>query len=61
MKYFFRREIEKLAYSSTTAKIRAAFPELERDFARHGVVFRDPEGEPASPSGRLDPNVGIGI
>lgn len=61
MKYFFRREIEELAYSSTTAKIRAAFPELERDFARHGVVFRDPEGEPASPSGRLDPNVGIGI
>lgn len=61
MKYFFRREIEELAFSSTMTKIRAAFPELERDFARHGVTFRDPEGQAAPQTGRFDSNVGIGI
>ncbi|MCB9636770.1 MAG: hypothetical protein H6721_32060, partial [Sandaracinus sp.] len=61
MKYFFRREIEELAYRSTLAKVRAAFPELERDFARHGVVFRDPNGPAAPESGRFAPSVGIGI
>ncbi|MEZ4247983.1 MAG: patatin-like phospholipase family protein [Polyangiales bacterium] len=61
MKYFVRREIEELAYRSTLAKVRAAFPELERDFARHGVVFRDPNGPAAPESGRFAPSVGIGI
>lgn len=43
MKYFYRREIEEIAYETTCEKIRAALPQLERDFALHGVSFRDPD------------------
>ncbi|QQR89934.1 MAG: hypothetical protein IPJ88_17485 [Myxococcales bacterium] len=35
-----------VAYASTTEKIRSAFPKLRRDFAEHGVLFRDPEKLP---------------
>ncbi len=42
MKYFYRREVEEIAFQSTTAKIRAMLPALTRDFAQHGVTFRDP-------------------
>ncbi|MEM9070169.1 MAG: patatin-like phospholipase family protein [Myxococcota bacterium] len=48
MKYFWRGEVEDLAYENSLAKIRAAFGDLRRDFARHGVVFRDPAGQPAT-------------
>lgn len=54
MKYFWRREVEEIAYGKTVEKIRAAFGDLRRDFARHGVVFRDPEGRPESSLNRLE-------
>ena len=54
MKYFWRREVEEIAYAKTVEKIRAAFGDLRRDFARHGVVFRDPEGRPESSLSRLE-------
>jgi predicted acylesterase/phospholipase RssA len=44
MKYFYRDEIADIAYSETLREIRAhRFPQLERDFERHGVTFVDPE------------------
>ncbi len=51
MKFLYRQEIEELAYQRTLRKIRAALPELTRDFARHGVIFREPTGpsHPESP------------
>ena len=61
MKYFYRREIEELAYRSTLAKVRASFTDLRRDFERHGVVFRDPEGEPAPSPARFRRELGIGL
>lgn len=43
MKYFYREEIEEIAFRETTREIRARrFAQLERDFARHGVRFVDP-------------------
>jgi hypothetical protein len=48
MKFLYRQEIEELAYQRTLRKIRAVLPELTRDFARHGVIFREPPS--ASPS-----------
>lgn len=42
MKFLYREEIEELAYQRTLKKIRAALPEMSRDFARHGIVFREP-------------------
>jgi hypothetical protein len=39
MKFLYREEIEQLAYEGTLRKLRAAFPRLQRDFARHGVRF----------------------
>lgn len=61
MKYFYRREIEELAFRHTLVKIRTSFADLERDFARHGVVFRDPEERPATAKERLAPQRGLGI
>jgi predicted acylesterase/phospholipase RssA len=51
MKFLYRQEIEELAYQRTLRKIRTALPELSRDFARHGVIFREPSGpsHPESP------------
>ncbi|QQR89937.1 MAG: patatin-like phospholipase family protein [Myxococcales bacterium] len=46
MKVFLRKELADVAYASTTEKIRSAFPKLRRDFAEHGVLFRDPEEIP---------------
>ena len=43
MKLFYRDEVEGIAYENTTAKIRDRLPELSRDFAAHGVRFRDPD------------------
>ncbi len=54
MKYFWRREVEEIAYANTVEKMRAAFSDLSRDFARHGVIFRDPEGSPVSSLNRWE-------
>lgn len=44
MKYFYREEIEEIAFRETTREIRSArFDALARDFARHGVSFTDPD------------------
>lgn len=43
MRYFYRREIEHIAYQSTLRKIRAALPQMQVVFARHGITLRDPE------------------
>lgn len=43
MKYFYRREVTEIAYEATVAKLRARIPQLERDFALHGIGFRDPD------------------
>ncbi len=45
MKLFYRTEVEDIAYENTTAKIRDRLVELSRDFAAHGVRFRDPEDD----------------
>jgi NTE family protein len=48
MKYFYRREVQEIAYRETVRSIRTTrFGVLERDFARHGVTFRDPDGAPS--------------
>jgi NTE family protein len=43
MKYFYRREVEDVAYRNTVDKIRTSYDDLQRDFGRHGITFRDPE------------------
>jgi predicted acylesterase/phospholipase RssA len=43
MKYFYRREIEQIAYDATLAKIRATYPRLARDLALHGISLRHPD------------------
>jgi predicted acylesterase/phospholipase RssA len=55
MKYFYRREIADIAFETTVAKIRAAFPQLARDFALHGIELRDPEV--AAPARRPHPSL----
>lgn len=63
MKYFYRREVEEVAYERTLEKIRTALPSMTRDFARHGVTFRDPlriGGPPGNE--RFDPgDLGVGV
>ncbi|MCA9602626.1 MAG: patatin-like phospholipase family protein [Polyangiales bacterium] len=65
MKYFYRREIEDVAYEATLRKMRHWLPEMTRDFARHGITFRDPEVERhgTSRSARpLEPGaLGVGV
>ena len=43
MKYFYRREVEEIAYRTTLEKLRVAFPRLSRDFALHGVELVEPK------------------
>lgn len=43
MKYFYRREVEEIAYESTLAKIRASHVQLARDLALHGITLRHPD------------------
>jgi hypothetical protein len=44
MKYFFRQEIEEIAFRETMRDIRARrSAQLARDFERHGVSFADPD------------------
>jgi NTE family protein len=65
MKYFYRREIEDIAFQATVGKMREWLPEMSRDFARHGVSFRDPESDrPRSLKSTrpLDPGaLGVGV
>lgn len=42
MKFFYRPEVEDIAFDNTVRKIRERLPEMSRDFADHGVTFRDP-------------------
>ncbi len=47
MKYFYREELVEMGFRETTRDIRAnRFPQLRRDFDRHGVQFADPELRP---------------
>jgi NTE family protein len=48
MKFLYREEIEQLAYDHTVRKLRAMLPRLQRDFARHGVVFQEPVHVPGA-------------
>ena len=51
MKYFFREEIEEIAYRETVREIYAhRFAHLEQDFQRHGVRFEDPDAPGARSS-----------
>ncbi len=52
MKFLYRQEIEELAFQRTLRKIRASLPDFERNFARAGVVFREP---PAQTDGAKSP------
>lgn len=65
MKYFYRREVEEIAFESTNQKIRSMLPTLTRDFAQHGVTFRDPlskEGDSRRVSPVFEPgSLGIGV
>jgi len=45
MKYFYRREVEEIAFEATARKLREALPTIARDFRLHGVTLRDPDGE----------------
>ncbi|MCU0690600.1 MAG: patatin-like phospholipase family protein [Polyangiaceae bacterium] len=49
MKFFYRAEIEEIAYRETLRSIRQQrFESLQRDFARHAVPFVDPEADMGS-------------
>jgi len=48
MKYFYREEIEEIAFRETTREIRSArFDQMVRDFGRHAVRFVDPDAQPS--------------
>ncbi|MFW6051580.1 MAG: patatin-like phospholipase family protein [Myxococcota bacterium] len=64
MKYFYRREVEEVAFQSSARKMRQWLPEMARDFARHGVTFRDPDapGPREAVPAPLEPRVlGVGV
>jgi hypothetical protein len=64
MKYFYRRDVEEIAFHSTVEKLRAWLPEMQRDFAQHGITVRDPErrGTARPPEHPLEPSaLGIGV
>ena len=64
MKYFYRREVEEIAFQNTVRKLRERLPEMSRDFALHGVTFRDPEAhrhDGGRPPMRFEPTaLGVG-
>lgn len=43
MKFFFRKEVEQIAYESSVRKIRRWLPEMSQDFERHGMTMVDPD------------------
>ena len=50
MKFFYRQEIERIAYEETVRALRGARGEqLARDFARHDMKFVDPAARPSAP------------
>lgn len=60
MKYFYREEIEEIAYRETAREIRShRFSQLERDFERHGVRFADPEAAAAADGDARDGDVRV--
>jgi NTE family protein len=60
MKYFYREEIAEIAYRETLRDIRThRFPQLARDFQRHGVSFVDPEAAALEQQARLDTEVRV--
>jgi hypothetical protein len=59
MKYFFRDEIEEIAYRETVREIRTQrAASLSRDLARHGVRFADPDAETDAARNALSDDVG---
>jgi hypothetical protein len=55
MKYFYREEIEAIAFRETVREIRTfRGPRLARDFERHGVKFVDPEAGAKAPEAELE-------
>ncbi len=59
MKYFYRREVEEIAFRSTVEKMRGSLSDLTRDFARHGVPFEDPD-RGSEPPARVG-GTGLGV
>ena len=59
MKYFYRREVEQIAYESTLEKLRTMLPQLSRDFALHGVSCLDPAADDRSVAGS-HPAISVG-
>jgi len=51
MKYFYRPEVEEIAFEATTRKLREVLPSLGQDFGLHGITMRDPEGRSRSGNG----------
>ena len=46
MKFFYRAEIEEIAFRETLRSIRQhRFDSLQRDFTRHSVRFSDPQAD----------------
>ncbi|MBX3273600.1 MAG: patatin-like phospholipase family protein [Sandaracinaceae bacterium] len=43
MKYFYRPEVEQIAYEATMRKLREGLAPIARDFRLHGVTLRDPD------------------
>jgi predicted acylesterase/phospholipase RssA len=58
MKYFYRPEVEAIAFENTARKIRSHFVEMSRDFAAHGITLRDPEAQEriSRPPHRFEPS-----
>lgn len=64
MKYFYRKEVEEIAFQNTVRKLRERLPEMSRDFALHGVTMRDPDAhrhDTGMPPVRFEPTaLGVG-
>ena len=43
MKYFYRPEVEEVAFEATCRKLQGLLPTLGQDFLLHGVTMRDPD------------------
>jgi predicted acylesterase/phospholipase RssA len=45
MKFFYRTEIEEIAFRETIRRVRQSFGKFQHDFSRHGFAVADPEAE----------------